>query len=333
MRKFTLLCSALLLGVTALKAQTAATFETLSLAHADTFYTNYTASGSDVGFNDGLAHFPCYYDTSYGGFWDHGFAYSNMTDSITSGYTNGYSAKAATGYGGSSKYVVAYGISNVIKLTGAAMGHPVKGFYATNNTYAYNSMRDGDFFAHAFNYGDWFKITIHGYRHGVMTTDSVGFYLASFLHPIPADNYILKTWQWVDLQSLGNVDSLLLTLSSSDNAPVVGMNTPSYYCIDNFTTYETADTSTIHPTTAVTNSQPVVAKVYPNPATHTLHVDIADNTVSNVIVTSITGNVVAAIAPVSNYIEINTSSLPAGQYVLQLRGEGDKTAVVRFVKE
>lgn len=330
MRKFTLLCSALALSAT-LKAQTVATFETLSLAHADTFYTNYTASGSDVGFNDGFAHFPSVYDTSFGGFWDHGFAYSNMTDSVTSGYTNGYSAKAATGYAGSSKYVIGYGARNIIKLTGVALGHPVKGFYATNNTYAYNSMRDGDFFARQFHNGDWFKLTIRGYLHDTLKTDSVGFYLANFLHPVPADNYILKTWEWVDLESLGNVDSLQFTLSSTDNG-AFGMNTPSYYCIDNFTTFETKDTSTVHPN-AVTATQPAaIAKVYPNPATNMLYVDLADNSVQDIVITGITGNIISHIVPQSGHIEINTSTLPSGSYVLQLRSDG-KIATVRFVKQ
>ena len=124
MRRFTLLLAALFLGVT-VRAQTTATFEVLPLAHADTFYTNYTASGTDVGFNNGLAHFPCVYDTSWGGVWSSGFAYSNMTDTITSGFTNQYSAKAGKGYAGSEKYVVAYGSRNQVKLMGGAMGHGV----------------------------------------------------------------------------------------------------------------------------------------------------------------------------------------------------------------
>ena len=334
MRKFTLLLSALVLGTTALKAQTTATFETLSLAHADTFYTNYTAAGTDVGFNDGLAHFPCIYDTSsFGGYWDHGFAYSNMTDSVTSGYTNEYSAKAAKGHSGSAQYAVAYGTRNILALRGAALGHPVKGFYATNNTYAYNSMRDGDFFAHAFHNGDWYKIMIRGYLHGALKSDSVGFYLANFNNPVPANNYILKTWEWVDLSGLGIVDSLEFTLSSTDNGSF-GMNTPAYFCMDDFTTYETFDTSTIviPPPTAVTGAQAPIAKVYPNPASGKLFVDLADNSVTNILITDMTGKTVQQITPATNHIEINTSSLPAGTYVLQLHGSG-KVATVRFVKD
>src|SRR4051794_38740291 len=94
MRTCTLLFLALLLSSTVM-AQTVATFDTLPLPTSNSFYVNYSAPKADVGFNDGLAHFPCIYDTSYGGIWSRGFAYSNMTDSITSGYMNQYSAKTA----------------------------------------------------------------------------------------------------------------------------------------------------------------------------------------------------------------------------------------------
>jgi len=66
MRKITLLLAAMAFAVV-VKAQTIATFESLPLSGSDTFYVNYSASGTDVGFNDGLAHFPCVYDSSFGG--------------------------------------------------------------------------------------------------------------------------------------------------------------------------------------------------------------------------------------------------------------------------
>ena len=144
MRKILVSLSVVMFSLS-VKAQTIADFEALSLSKADTAYINYSSPLADVGFNNGLAHFPCVYDTAYGGYWSGGFAYSNWTDSVTSGYTNQYSAKTAIGFAGSQKYAVAYGVTNILNLTGAAMGQSVNGFYITNNTYAYNSMRDGDF--------------------------------------------------------------------------------------------------------------------------------------------------------------------------------------------
>jgi hypothetical protein len=331
MRTFTILFAALALSATVATAQTVSTFDTLHLAHADTFYVNYSASGSDVGFNDGLAHFPCVYDTSYGGFWSYGFAYSNMTDSVTGGVGNQYSARTGSGYGGSHNYAVAFCFDPItyqntvkINLLGAARGRTVSGFYVTNSTYAYNSIKYGDMFTHRFSNGDWFKLTVRGYSGGVLQPDSVGIYLANFLFPDTTMNYILKTWEWVNLSTLGHVDSLQFALTSSDNG-MYGMNTPAYFCIDNFTTNEAALSATNMPAATI-------AKVYPNPVTSTLYVDVADNTVDKIMVMNLAGNILQTYAADKKQVAINTSSFAAGVYMLQLVGNG-KVSTVRFVKE
>lgn len=335
MRSYFLLFSAVVMTTLFANGQTVATFETLPLAHADTFYSNFTASGTDVGFDDGLAHFKCVYDTSWGGFWEQGFAYSNMTDSVTSGVVNQYAAKTAIGHGGSANYAVAYcynpstfGSDITIRLNDSAIGHPVKGFYVTNSTYAYNSMRDGDGFARKFHNGDWFKLVARGYYGGTMKPDSVGFYLANFLHPDSSNNYIVNTWEWFDLEPLGKVDSIQFTLSSTDNGSF-GMNTPAYFCMDDFTTYESFDTSS--PTTAVADLATPVVKAYPIPATNELHVEINNATATSLRITDMNGRVVyAAAAGQNNTVDI--SALATGTYVLLVNSE-QKTATLRFIKQ
>ncbi|MFI5196449.1 MAG: DUF4465 domain-containing protein [Chitinophagales bacterium] len=335
MRTITLLFSALALGAT-VHAQTVATFEDLTLSKHDTSYISYYDPGADVGFNDGLAHFPCIYDTAGGNYWASGFSYSNWTDSVTSGYTNQYSAKTAIGYGGSANYAVAWCSNPVtfantinLKLNGTAIGHMVSGFYVTNNTYAYNSMRDGDFAAKKFggasgNDPDWFLLTMKGYSGGVLTADSVNFYLADYRFVHNDSDYIVKTWEWVNLTSLGHVDSLQFLLSSSDNGSF-GMNTPAYFCMDNFTTNETSlSVGNVHPVS--------IAKVYPNPATDMLYVDVADNSVQQIIVTDLIGKIMGNYRVTEKQVAINTASLPSGVYILELTGKG-KTANVRFVKK
>ncbi len=328
MRRFTLLCSALTLMAIGSKAQTVATFETLPLASADTYYVNFSASGTDVGFNNGLAHFPCVYDTSYGGFWDYGFAYSNMTDTTTSGYTNGYSSKNGTGYGGSAKYAVAYGINNTLSLQGVALGQPVEGFYVTNNTYAYNDMRAGGSYSKKFggttgNDADWFKFTVKGYRAGALTADSVEFYLADFRPAGTANDSIIKGWHWVNLLPLGKVDSLHFNLSSTDNDSTYGMNTPAYFCIDNFTTHESA--------VGVHQVQAYSAKVYPNPAQNELFVDVNTNELQLATIVDVKGNVVSTTSLSTGHTVINTATLATGTYFLQLTGVNNN-ASVRFIK-
>lgn len=334
MRKFTLLITALVFAFVA-NAQTVSTFEALTLVGTDTAYINYTDPGNDVGFTNGLVFYPCVYDTGFGAeYWSYGFAYSNMTDTITSGYMNQYSAKTGIGYGGSAKYAVAYGTYNSVKLQGAAAGQSVNGFYITNNTYAFNSMRDGDGFGKMFGdttgtgittgqgtAPDWCKVVIRGYKTGVLNADSVEFYLADYRGASTAD-YIVNTWQWVNLLPLGHVDSVTFEMSSSDNNSF-GMKTPSYFCIDNFTTNETA--------VGVANVQAAAAKVYPNPATTVLNIDLMDDNSQVVSVIDMKGSVVYSQNITAKHIEINTSSLPAGAYVLKLSGAGNAT--MRFIKE
>ena len=334
MRKFTLLVTALTFAIVA-NAQTASTFEALTLVGTDTAYVNYSNPGNDVGFTNGLVYYPCVYDTGFGAqYWSYGFAYSNMTDTVTSGYMNQYSAKTGIGYGGSAKYAVAYGIVNSLKMQGAAAGQSVNGFYITNSTYAYNSMRDGDGFAKQFGdttgtglttgqgtAPDWCKVLIHGYKAGVMNADTVEFYLADFRGATGTD-HIVNTWQWVNLLPLGHVDSVTFTMSSSDNN-AFGMKTPAYFCIDNFTTNETG--------VGVAAVQPVAAKVYPNPATNVLNIDLMDDNSQTVSVIDMKGSVVFSENITSKHIEINTSSLPSGGYILKLSGTSNAT--MRFIKE
>lgn len=337
MRRILLYVSFLMLGVIGTKAQSVATFDTLSLPNSDTAYINYSNPGNDVGFSCGLAYFSCVYDTGFGSsYWSSGFAYSNKHDSVTSGFMNQYSAKTAIGYGGSAKYAVAYASYPVgVKLLGIAAGQPVSGFYATNNTYAFNSIRDGDTYAKKFGdttgtgvttgqgtAPDWFKLTVHGYLAGVVKPSSVDFYLADYRFAHSDSDYIVNTWEWVNLRPLGNVDSLSFSLSSSDNGSF-GMNTPAYFCMDDFATHESS--------IGVAETPVVAARVYPNPTTDILNIDLTDDQCQSVAIVNVKGEIVYAQNIAAKHIEINTSTLPAGVYVLRLTGS--RNASMRFIKQ
>jgi hypothetical protein len=81
---------------------------------------------------------------------------------------------------------------------------------------------------------DWYKLTVKRYSGGTLQNDSVGVYLADYRFTNNTQDYILKTWIWISLTSLGNVDSLAFFLHSSDNGSF-GMNTPAFFCIDDLT--------------------------------------------------------------------------------------------------
>jgi hypothetical protein len=243
MKKFNFLLCAVFLA-TQIFAQTVATFENLPLA-ADTFWNGSDLSG---GFNSGLGGFSNDYNANFSS-WS-GFSYSNKTDNTTAGYLNQYSAITGAGFN-STNYVIGNGYGNTrIRLNGTAAKKPVKGFYVTNTTYAYLSLKNGDQFAKKFGGAtgtdpDWFRLTVKGWNNGVVKNEKVEVYLADYRAADSTKDYILKDWHWVDLQTLGNVDSVFFQLESTDTAGGFGMNTPAYFALDNFTTLEQVPFQTI----------------------------------------------------------------------------------------
>ena len=83
---------------------------------------------------------------------------------------------------------------------------------------------------------------IHGWRLVQLiakATDAEGntrtkdFYLADMRDASSAEHFILSSWEWMDLRSLGKVKSITLDFDSSDKG-TYGVNTPTYLCLDNF---------------------------------------------------------------------------------------------------
>lgn len=243
MKKISFILIALVAFFT-LSAQHRATFEDLHLA-ANSYWNGSNQAG---GFTDGDAYFTNVWDTSYGGYWSTGFAYSNQpinADTLTAlSYDYSYEYYSAPGVGalGSATYGICYiGGASTIRLQGFAAKHQVYGFYVTNTAYDYLSMKYGDHFAKKFGGAtgtdpDWFRLTVTGWYQGNPIADSVQFYLADFRSPDTTQHYILKSWKFVDLLPLGNVDSLTFILNSTDTAGGFGMNTPAYFALDNFMT-------------------------------------------------------------------------------------------------
>lgn len=225
------------------QAQLVSDFESFSVGPNS--YLN--GSGAPVAsqFTSGSVEFPNVYQTAYGGYWSNGWAYSNVQNDTTAGFTNLYAAYAGEGHLASENYAVAQS-GSYFRITGADKGKPVKGIYVTNGTFAAQSMLKGDNFAKKFggatgNDPDFFILTIKAYLNGTLNSDSVNFYLADYTNANNAMDSIVKSWAWVDLSSLGNTDSLVFSLSSSDNGQF-GMNTPAFFCVDDIITdSDTAD--------------------------------------------------------------------------------------------
>jgi hypothetical protein len=219
-----------------------ADFEDLTLS-PESYWNGSDNSG---GFRSGDAWFNNNYNATYGS-WD-GFAYSNRTDTSSTGMSGQYTAMAspAGGVSGSDNYAVSYVNSWASTLptvsfgavTGDDYDTTISGAYFTNNAYAYWSMTNGDSFAKKFggtsgDDPDWFKLNIKGIdAAGEYTSNTVDFYLADYRFEDNSQDYIIDDWTWVDLTSLGDVIGLEFSLSSSDTG-AYGMNTPAYFAMDN----------------------------------------------------------------------------------------------------
>lgn len=248
-----------------------------------------------------------------------GWAISSMTDSLTPGFSNQYSVISGTGYDFSSNYAVAYVTGeSKIKLLGEAEGRPVRGFYINNSTYAYYSMLEGDSYAKRFggesgNDPDFFLLTLKKYHEGELSADSINFYLADYRFDDNSLDYIIKDWEFVDLQALGNIDSLSFTLSSSDNG-TFGMNTPAYFCIDNFTTKDLQ--------TSINDIESVATlSAYPNPTSNILNVNLPLQGSYSLKIYNAQGQVLSVHNGNSKNISIDVSHLPNGGYFVTISSD------------
>lgn len=217
-------------ALVSVKAQNVATFENIQLEPGSWW----NGSDGSEGFTSGDFWFPNNYNAEWAS-WS-GFSVSNMKDSVTSGYTNQYSAITAEGAGHSTNYATVY-FSGELNME---FQDPLQlnGFYVTNATYPYLSMKNGDSFSKKFGGADgtdpdYFKLKISGIDIYGNETGEVEFYLADFTSEDSANDYIVNGWKWVDLSSLGVITSLKFALESTD-VGAWGMNTPAYFCVDNF---------------------------------------------------------------------------------------------------
>ena len=215
-------------------------FENLSL-NPNSYWNGSDGSG---GFMSGAAKF---HNSNSGFSWD-GWAYSNMADNTTAVWSNQYSAITGAGVDTLKSKGKNYGVGyissdwttfkpiplvlNFKKKT----AQEVKGLFVTNSTYAALSMEKGDDFAKKFggadgNDPDWYKLSIWGLKNG-SETDTIDYYLADYRFSDNSKDYVINTWQWLELSSLGSVDSLMFSVSSSD-VGMFGINTPLYFNVDN----------------------------------------------------------------------------------------------------
>ncbi|MNJ86094.1 hypothetical protein D3C87_35810 [compost metagenome] len=287
------------------QAQTVVTFDDLTLAPN----TYWDGSDSTFGFTSGGVFFENTYNFSWD-YWSGGFIYSNSTNVTTAGYTNDFSAYTGTGGNNSQIYAVNYGGSidfNTEKV--------LSSMQITNTTYAALSMKNGDSYGKKFgspngangnpdgtNGEDWFRLLIIGKDAQSTVTDTVVFYLADYRFADSTQDYIVDSWETVDLSSLGEIQFLEFELESSDKNSM-GILTPAYFALDNIT-YGTASVNAL---------SLIDQEVYPNPTTGKFTVKSESGQIA---VYSLTGELI--LTQTTNGIqEIDLSAVQSGTYLIQ----------------
>lgn len=265
------------------------------------------------------------YDTQ----WDSwsGFAISKVQDATTSGWGNQYASYTGGGANGSSQYGVWYG--GEIEFNTLRVVHSMQ---ITNTTYAGISMRDGDAYGKQFgspdnaagtpdgtNGEDWFLLQIIPLdENDNVMGDTIDFYLADYRFADDNDDYIVNTWQTVDLNDVV-AKKLAFKLSSSDNGNF-GMNTPSYFALDNLVA---------SPTVGVKSVTKIEASIFPNPATDKFVVKTTEN--GTMTITNTLGQVIKTVS-VDGATTVDVSELPAGLYHATLTSKNGSNTQKVIVK-
>lgn len=292
-------------------------FENLTLAD-ESYWSGGDGSGNFV---SGLAKFN---NIQSEWSWE-GWTYSNISDVVTPGFTNQYSAITGSGFdtlaSNGKNYGVAYVSSDWVTNETLPLpltfsdnsAHHVKGFYVTNSTYAALSMEQGDDFTKKFggetgDDPDYLKLSVWGLIDGV-ETETIEFYLADYRFDDNTKDYIVKTWQWVELSSLGKIDTLLFNLSSTDVGDY-GINTPTYFNIDNL--YIVPDA------TGVERISIADFVVYPNPSNGVFRVKTDPNENMEVSIFSINGMLIYKNKNYQNSDLIDISKQAKGSYFVKI---------------
>jgi hypothetical protein len=239
MKKITFLIAAMSMGLlTCISfAQNVANFEDLSI-ETNSFWNGDDESGQFI--SGGWI----FYNTYNSGFdsWN-GWAYSNMTDIETYSWENQYSAASVPSSPVENNYAVSYIIADwendyspipaVIK-TDNEEAVSVAGTWICLNAYASLYMEDeGAYGGNYANSHHYLKLIVRGYSPIAFTWSTLEVYLADYRFQNNDYNYKFDTWKYINLESLGEVSELEFILESSDSGDY-GLNTPAYFCIDNF---------------------------------------------------------------------------------------------------
>ncbi|MFK8044954.1 MAG: DUF4465 domain-containing protein [Crocinitomicaceae bacterium] len=276
----------------------------------------------DTNFVSGALEF----ETNYNATWQSfsGWGYSNSTDITTPGFGNQFSTITGGGAQNSDQFGICYTSGNTRAFSKTGVPLIIEGGYFSNTTYAYLSMQDGDMFTKKFgdstnadgvldgtNGEDWFRLTIYGLDiDSNRTGDSVNFYLADFRFSDNSMDYIIDTWEYVELGDLGPVMGLDFELTSSDEG-MWGMNTPAYFAMDNLEG---------KPLSVGKNSSSEFA-IYPNPSENLVTISATEK--SDLRIIDLAGRIVYSQNSMIGQTSVSLENLNSGIYIVQINSNGN----------
>ncbi len=169
-----------------------------------------------------------------------GFAISQLTDTVTAGYSNQYSVFGNGGCNGSKNFAVVYDAFDygkpIISTTDGSLITPAYAYFQLT-TYSLLALRDGNdgYYGDAVKLtsekANYFNVTLDGYV-ADQKTKSIVVTLGDYSN---GQTFLMNTWTKVDLRSLGNVDKITLTVGGSEDLyGDYGFNAPAYVAIDDF---------------------------------------------------------------------------------------------------
>lgn len=116
--------------------------------------------------------------------------------------------------------------------------HVISSISITNSQYSYLIMKYGveelmrPFGGESNDINDWCKLIIRGFDKNGAETDTVNFYLADYRFKNRRKNYIINKWTQVNLEKLGKVNQIELSIESSIKDENGNILTPQIVCID-----------------------------------------------------------------------------------------------------
>ncbi len=308
----------MLFSVTIFAQSTVFTFDELTLP--DTGYWN----GKDTTvynhfFGDDVVQFNNQFSDA-GGYdvWS-GFAFSNWTDTVTTGYTNQWSVFAGESHSGA-----IFGLGYV-SIDYAAADYPtipiniefaqpvvVDSFFITNSTYTAREIRDGGFSdPFSTQNQDYYKIVVYAINQ-TDTIDTVEVFLADYR---TQDSMVVKQWIPVHFSTRGTVTKLAFDAVTTD-VGAYGPNTPLYFCIDDLSYSLVAETREI-----TTEN----VKIYPNPTTQ--YINILSDNFQYAQILNLSGQKIAETTDNTVFV----GNLQQGIYLVKIF-DGNKIKYGKFIK-